>query len=202
MEPDTLKDFRDVLQTAQFLEGYRKPWAFCGGWAIDLFIGHVTRSHKDVDLAILRTDQLILQKYLSSQSWSLDKAVDGELIPWQADEFIQLPIHTIWCKNLAATSDFFEVLLNESDSENFLFRRNVSIRLPLRKAIIMSVVGVPIIAPEIALLYKSSNINETKNVDDFNNALPYLSVDQRSWLENGLRKISPEHIWIKGIQNA
>ena len=92
------KDFSDVIQAVKLFEGYERPWAVCGGWAIDLFLNRVTRSHKDVDFAILRNDQLIIQEYLLSRGWTLEKAVNGQLIPWQTGEWINLPIHTIWCK--------------------------------------------------------------------------------------------------------
>ena len=70
-------EFGDVHQAVQLLAGYSKPWAVCGGWAIDLFLNHVTRAHKDVDFAILRKDQLMIQKYLSSQGWNFSKKLSA-----------------------------------------------------------------------------------------------------------------------------
>ena len=46
-------------------------WGFCGGWAIDLFLNRITRSHKDVDIAILRTDQHLVFDFL--QQPALDR---------------------------------------------------------------------------------------------------------------------------------
>src|ERR1700728_4765166 len=34
------------------LDGLPVPWAVVGGWAIDLFIGHQTRDHEDLEIAI------------------------------------------------------------------------------------------------------------------------------------------------------
>ena len=34
------------------LEANDIPWAVAGGWAIDLVLGHETREHADLDLAI------------------------------------------------------------------------------------------------------------------------------------------------------
>ena len=34
-----------------------------------LFLNRVTRPHKDVDFVILRKDQNVIQKYLSSRGW-------------------------------------------------------------------------------------------------------------------------------------
>jgi hypothetical protein len=59
-------EFGDVYGAVKLLAGYSKPWAVCGGWAIDLFLHHVTRPHKDVDFAILRKDQLLNEKGIYS----------------------------------------------------------------------------------------------------------------------------------------
>ena len=63
-------------------------WGFCGGWAIDLFLDRPTRPHKDVDVAILRSDQLHVFAGLRRRGWRLEKAVDGRLIPLAEDEEI------------------------------------------------------------------------------------------------------------------
>lgn len=131
-------DFGDVIQATKLLAAYDRPWGVCGGWAIDLFLNRVTRPHKDVDFAVLRKDQFVIQEYLLSRSWTLEKAVSGQLIPWQKSEWIDLPVHTIWCKNPTASPDFIELLFNEVDEVNFHFRRDTTITLPLEKMIVLS----------------------------------------------------------------
>ncbi len=103
-------------------------WDFCGGWAIDLFLNRITRSHKDVDVAILRRDQRLLFAFLCQQGWTLEQAVDGKLHPFQENEFLTLPVHTIWCRKTDYRPDFLEVLLNESDQDQFVFRRDSRIQ--------------------------------------------------------------------------
>lgn len=191
-------DFSDVIQAIKLFSSYDRPWAVCGGWAIDLFLNRVTRPHKDVDFAILRKDQLLVQQHLSSKGWILEKAISGQLIPWNAGEWINLPVHTIWCKNPQSTPDFVELLFNEADESIFLFRRDLSITLPLEKMIISSASEIPILAPEIVLLYKSRNA-EQSSVSDFENVLPNLSSERRSWLATALRKLNPDHIWLKSL---
>jgi hypothetical protein len=83
--------FSDLLRAAQIMKDFPRSWCVCGGWAIDLFINRLTRPHKDVDFAIWRRDQLALHAYLTAQGWSLEKAVDGQLMPWPEGEFIELP---------------------------------------------------------------------------------------------------------------
>lgn len=192
-------DFSDVIQAVKVLADYDRLWAVCGGWAIDLFLNCVTRPHKDVDFVILRKDQFVIQEYLLSRDWTLEKAVNGQLIPWQASEWINLPVHTIWCKNPKVSPDFIELLFNEVDEVNFHFRRDASITLPLERMIISSPSGIPILAPEIVLLYKSKNVEASPYVGDFKKVLPYLSSQARDWFATALKKLYTNHVWLEDL---
>lgn len=172
-------------------------WGFCGGWAIDLFLNRITRVHKDVDVAILRTDQRLVFDFLRQRDWTLEQAVDGKLLPVQEDEFLTLPIHTIWCRNTSYLPDFLEILLNDSEGDQFLFRRDRSIRSLLNEVFLPSPSGFPILAPEVVLLYKSNHPLDTGNCLDFQSALPMLNTQRRQWLIQALYKISPGHEWLK-----
>jgi hypothetical protein len=190
-------EFNEVINVAKVMSDYEKPWAVCGGWAIDLFLGRVTRAHKDVDLVVLRREQLIIQGYLLSRGWTLEKAVSGQLVPWQPGEWIDLPVHVIWCRNSGTSPDFIELVFNEVSDTNFLFRRNLSITLPVERMIILSAIGIPILAPEIVLLYKSPKPEDSVAASDFKNVLPGLSFERRDWLEASLKKLHPGHTWLK-----
>ena len=192
-------NFDDVRQAAEIFMDYDRPWAVCGGWAIDLFLNRVTRPHKDVDFAVLRKDQLVIQNYLLSRGWTLEKAISGELIPWQQGEWIDLPVHTIWCKNPKASPDFIELLFNEVDEVNFHFRRDTSITLPFEKMIVSSRSDIPILAPEIVLLYKSKNVEASPYVGEFKKVLPHLSAEACDWLIAALRKLYTNHCWLKDM---
>ena len=192
-------DFDDVIQAVNFFEDYGRPWAVCGGWAIDLFLNRVTRPHKDVDFAVLRKDQRVIQEYLSTRGWTLEKAVNGQLLSWKVGEWINLPVQIIWCKNPKASPDFVELLFNEVDEANFHFRRDISITLPVEKMIISSTSGIPILAPEIVLLYKSKNVETSPYVGEFKKVLPKLSDEARDWFATALKKLYTNHIWLEDL---
>jgi len=192
-------DFSKVIQAVKLFTDYDGPWAVCGGWAVDLYLGRVTRSHKDVDFIIPRRDQLVVQEYLLSRGWTLEKAVSGQLIPWEKGEWINLPVHIIWCKNPSASPDFVELLFNEVDEVNFHFRRDTSITLPLEKMIRSTASGIPILAPEIVLLYKSANAEDPSYAADFKNVLPKLSSETRDWFARALRKLYPARVWFEDL---
>src|SRR3954452_13083374 len=88
--------FQDVHAIAGLMADYAGPWAFCGAWAIDLFLDRETRAHKDVDIAIARRDQLLMQAYLAGRGWHLQIAHQGTLTDWQPGEYVELPRHGIW----------------------------------------------------------------------------------------------------------
>ncbi len=125
--------------------------------------------------------------------------MDGKLRPFQEDEFLTPPVHTIWCRNAGSHPDFLEVLLNESEGDQFLFRRDHSIRCPLKEAFVISPSSFPILAPEIALLYKSKALPYDGNRLDFEAVLPPLNAQRRQWLTQALHKLSPEHEWLKDL---
>ena len=192
-----------VLESiATLLSPLEMTWGFCGGWAIDLFLNRFTRSHKDVDIAILRRDQHLLFAFLRQRGWALEQAVDGKLHPFEEDEFLRLPVHAIWCRKAEARPDFLEVLLNESDRDQFVFRRDPRVRCRLNEAFVLAPSGLPILAPEIALLYKSNALSSPENGLDFQWALPQLNAQRRRWLAEALGMLSLTHPWLNDLVDS
>ena len=183
----------DIWRVGWLLRDLGREWYVCGGWALDLFLGRVTRAHKDVDIAVARRDQSEIQGYLLRRGWKLEKAVDGTLSPWAEGEELALPLHVVWCRNEAHDPAFFELLLNEIDDELFRFRRDPTVTLPRERASFVSPSGLPVLAPEVVLLYKSNSAEEY--AADFRNAAPALPQGARAWLRAALDKVSPGHPW-------
>lgn len=67
--------FERILEVAGIMRGFPAPWFISGGWAIDLFLGEVTRAHSDIEIGIFRCDQGALWRQL--RGWTLEKAVDS-----------------------------------------------------------------------------------------------------------------------------
>jgi hypothetical protein len=173
------------------MHGFAAPWAIAGGWAVDLFLGFESRAHADIDVAILRADQHELRSRLASAE--LTKVVDHQLSPWGADDVLVAPVHEVH----ARWPDGFQVefLLNDFDptSAEWLFRRDHRIRRPLDTAFAANG-GIPYLAPELVLLYKS-NTASAKDQTDFDVVGPHLSTEQRSWLSGALAVTAPGHRW-------
>jgi hypothetical protein len=189
----------NLLNIFQLMQGYNLTWAICGGWAIDLFLGKVTRSHKDVDIMIPRCEQLYIQTYLYERGWSLKVAAGGNLTPWKKGIFLQLPLHCIWCHNKDYQPNFVELLLNEMDGEYFHFRRDTSIVVPAEQALLQTKQGIPILAPEIILLYKAKHDRE-ENDHDFRVIVGALAPEKKGWLRDMLVNLYGHHKWVQYLE--
>ena len=183
-------------RVASYMASYPRRWGFAGGWAIDLFLGRVTRAHADVDIATLRPDQATLRAHLGDVE--PQKVVDGKLVPWKSGEELSLPIHELWAT--LPDDARLEILLNEYDAatDEWVFRRDQRVRRPLRR-VLRKRDGMPYLAPEIVLLYKAKTL-DPKNEVDFLTVLSALSDEQRAWLASALTLAHPEHPWIERLK--
>ena len=187
-------NFHPATQIKTLLSDYDGLWMVAGGWAIDLFINRVTRHHHDIEIAIPRKDQLKLQVYL--QSWELRYVVEGTFFDWKDGQYLELPIHEIHGKNLQG--DTLEILMNEIEGDTFRFRRNLDIQLPLDKTVLQSPTGIPILCPEVVLLYKAKWAEE-KDEHDLMQILPFLSREQKLWLKEAIFIQHESHPWLRDL---
>ena len=74
-------------------------------------------------------------------------------------------------------------------------RRDPSVRRPVAEVSARSASGLPVVVPEIQLLYKAKHHLE-KDEHDFRAALPRLSPEQREWLRRALEIVHPGDPWL------
>ena len=167
------------------------PWAIAGGWAIDLYLDRRSRSHADVDIAILRADQRRLWSDLCPRG--AEYVNDGAARAWHPDTWLKLPTHEVHI----TTSDGrrVEILLNEHDpaAGDWVYRRDPRVRRPLGQ-VFRRAHRVPYLAPEIVLLYKSK-LARSSDEADFALAMPVMELEARDWLRSALEITAPGHPW-------
>ncbi len=188
--------FAPVEKAARILRGFPAPWFVAGGWAVDLFLGRVTRPHEDVDLALLRRDQDGIQSHLSG--WTFTTVVQGERRPWDEGEPLLPPVHEIHARGPGGEPADLEFLLEEAADDSWVFRRDRRITRPLATIGMQAASGVPILVPEIVLLYKAKNPS-AKDLADFDLACPRLDEGRREWLRRALEVAHPGHPWIRRL---
>src|SRR5207249_919317 len=90
----------------------------------------------------------------------------------------------------------FEFFLNEAENGLWRCRRNLErITRPVDEIRMRSALGIPIIVPEIQLLFKAKR-HRPKDEHDFQQAFALLSASQRSWLKEALAIVHPADRWL------
>ncbi len=184
------------------LKDFTRPWYIASGWALDLYLDRVRRVHEDVDVVIAWGDQLELQEHMSARGWRWVAPANGRMEPWPAQLYLEPPRHQVHAYHDGAFIDF---LLTEMDSNVWHYRRDRNVVRAAERAHPSSRSGIPYLAPELVLLFKSKNTSgreRDKDETDFQEVFPHLEPERRAWLYWALAATQPEHPWLKQYQST
>lgn len=176
-------------------------WCVAGGWAIDFYLNKVTREHEDFEIILLRADQDLYFPKLKSHCPQKIFTGEGEpkLINWNGelieDEVIQLRLNAV---HSSEGLKEFDILLTPSQDSEWICRRDESIKISLDSVRIFTISGIPVLAPDLVLLFKAKYLRD-KDRNDFKSVLPSLDDELKKRLKNNLVKIHPDHEWITAL---
>ena len=167
-------------------------WAVAGGWAIDLWLDRVTREHHDVEVAIRRDDQRTAHDGLTAR-WELSclDPPGSTWRRWPREHSIAAPAFQVQAAGDGVTFDLF---LESVVDDEWVFRRDGRIRRPLRDVTTVTESGLPVVVPEVQLLYMAKS-DDAKNQLDFTNACTHLDQASATWLAHALAVAHPSHPW-------
>ena len=139
------------------------------------------------------------------EGWDAYKSI-GRWVPWDAKERLEFPIHQLLFRRPESgfpepwepNYDERQFFLNQGEGGIWISRRDPRIRLHVRQLAERSPEGVPIVVPEVQLLYKAAH-SADKNEHDFSLAVPRLSEGRRRWLRDALELVHPGHRWIQAL---
>jgi hypothetical protein len=197
--PPALDDWAPLLpaEVAPLFEDYDRSWRIAGGWAIDLFAGEPYRSHADIDIEVDRNDLGLLHEALPG--WKL-YAANRVVTLWSAGEPLPDDTTDIWCRCPGGPWEM-QLMTAYTTRDEWVYKRDPRIRGPLAERT-LHLDGLPVIAPEIQLLYKSKRPGRPKDEQDFAIVLPHLSESQRAWLDSALAIVDPEHPWREALHTV
>jgi hypothetical protein len=162
--------------------------------AIDRVLGRVTREHDDLDIAVFRKHEGLVRAWLARWELWCGGSPGSGLNRLDIEDRLPYDLHGIWCRRQESEPWSFEILLEESTDKDWLYRRNHLVTLPLDETI-QGAQGIPVMAPQVVLLYKSKSPRQ-RDWADFNAALPLLSARQREWLKSALSEAHPACPWL------
>jgi hypothetical protein len=175
---------------AELFRGLSVSWWIAGGTAIELFLGRPMRRHYDLDVAILRPDQLALRRHLAG--WDMCVAYpDRRLERWDGCA-LELPTERLWVRPRPGAPWWFDGHLEEVRDDRWVYRGDERISLPLSRLGRKTDHGLPFLAPELALFYMLIN-PMPKAKADFQAARPHLTIECRAWLRGALALAVPGH---------
>ena len=172
------------------------PWWIAGGWAIDLFVGAQTRAHKDLDVGVRRADARRIVAALPG--WEFFEAKDGLLSRLALGAEPRTVVNSLWGRRAGAPHWSLELMLDDSDERDWIFRREPSIRRSFEAVLRVTPDGTRYLAPEIQLLYKARDLRP-EDRSDFEHAAPRLESVAAGWLRDCLASLYPQHPWLAAL---
>ncbi|WP_208249693.1 amino acid transporter [Rhizobium sp. T1470] len=184
-------------ELAARLSAVSRRWCIVGGWALDLWHGHQTREHEDLEFTILRQDFGIFRDALKGMEF--DTAGDGVVEYLPADEEPPAAISQIWCLDMEERRWRVDMMIEPGTLDTWIYKRQPAISRPRDEMVDTTAEGIPYLKPAAVLLFKAK-YGRPKDEIDFERALPRLPVSERRWLKTSLAACHPGHEWLKGLQ--
>jgi hypothetical protein len=187
----------ELQAVEKLFESYAGPYWVAGGWALDLYAGRVRRAHEDVDLLVLARDLELVSTTFTRPRPVLQYAESGKQRTWAEGEALVPGPHALVFPDRPAV----QILLGASDGDQWVYHRGRgTIRKSLADITLRSDGGIPYLAPEIVLLYKSRNLRP-KDTADFTDVHPLLDTSRRQWLTDHIIPRYPDHPWLPALRS-
>lgn len=180
----------ELDEVIRLFERWLARWWISGGVALELHLGRSWRSHHDSDVSILRDEARELPVLLSD--WDIHVAAAGALTRWDGSALAaQANQNNVWCRQVPEEPWCLDITISEGDRECWVYRRDPTLRVPWEDAVLRNARGIPYLAPELQLLFKSKN-NRTKDDRDASEVIPALDAGRQC----RLRDLLPhDHPW-------
>jgi hypothetical protein len=175
------------------LTRFARPWWVAGGVAVELFCATGFRGHGDLDVEILRTDAAELAAALPG--WELhDTPGGGELVRWPGDA---PPVgNSLWSRPGPDRPWAVQFMLaHTAGPDRWVYRRDHRVGRPLAEIGWRGAAGLPVLLPEVELLYKSAG-PRPRDDQDLDHALPLMDPDALAWLAASIATAHPSSPWL------
>lgn len=181
-------------QLAEKLIGVDADWYVVGGWALDLWLGHQSRAHEDLEFATSPHAAPRIARHLSELAFF--EARKGELTPANFNRPLKEDVWQYWGADTSADALRVDMMIERGDAQNWSYKRHPCYVQPRDKAILQTKEGIRYLAPQFVLLFKAKH-TRPKDDQDFGAVAPRLNEAALAELRNGLNRFHPKHHWLK-----
>jgi hypothetical protein len=196
---DEAKMAGELSERLAVFDGAGFPFWVAGGWALSLFRGERIREHSDLDVLVLTRDLDKVRIHLADHQPSVQNPNTGETREWLMDEALVAGRDALVLAQAGADPQL-QILLGESDADEWVFHRGSGrIRRPMSQFSLRSASGIPFVAPEVALLFKSRDLRD-KDTEDFEGVIHLLNEERRQWLDERIAPLNKEHPWLEALR--
>lgn len=180
-------------QLHERLEGVSASWYIVGGWALDIWHGHETRTHDDLEFCVLRKDFDTFRNIFAA--FEIYTAHDGDVTHLAGDEMPSPEVQQFWLLETAAAKWRADLMIEPGDAHLWRYKRDHSVQRPRSIMVETSPDDIPYLNVAGVLLFKAKRCR-AKDQLDFQTALPKLAPADRTWLKETLKQQHPNHAWI------
>lgn len=178
------------VDAVALFEGAPFRWWIGGGRALELHLQQTWRFHDDLDVGVCRYQAPAVYAWLSK--WDLHIAAAGRLSPWDGRHLdADRSENNVWVRSSPGSSWRFDVTIGDGTEAQWIYRRNPRIRRSWNRAVPTTDNGVPYLAPDLQLLFKST-AGRPKDALDAAKVIPALDSDEVAFLD---RHLPPAHPW-------
>ncbi len=182
-DPLSLEEVWELFTAAPF------DWWVSGAVALELYAGRSWRSHADAD-AGLRRDQM-QQVAAHMEAWELAVAAGGRLAPWDGAG-LQDGQNNVWARRPGERVWRIDLTVGDGDDHRWIYRRDPRVTRPWAEAVLRTSDGIPFLAPDLQLLFKSK-VTRPKDHQDAEEVIPLLNSESRGFLSTHLPTGHPWH---------
>lgn len=164
-------------------------WWISGGLALELHLGQQWREHADTDVGVARPHVARFLDVLAG--WDLQVSTGGQLVEWVGQPLSgERSENNVWCRRDPQSPWALDVTISDGDDHAYVFRRDRSITVPWDDAVLTSADGIPYLAPQLQLLFKSRDRRPKDDLDALT-TIPQLDVARRAQLAAWLPRNHP-----------
>ncbi len=213
-----------LARVSELMSNFECPWALCGGWAVDSWLGEITRGHGDIDITVFESDQRTLFDYLKEWNLVAHDEVEPQAKQSWTGRALVLPAHLharepgeanaalvlSWVTppyTQAKDDRDFEFIINEGAGTDWLLNTSPGLAISWSEGVRESPWGPPTAAPEVLAFYKATAYFRHKrlwarphDIADFDALVPLLEEPRRRWLRDAITALHPDHPWLPQLE--